>query len=103
MVEYVCANHETLFPDHLSSLCDEGTTEEIYDVVGLAVAAFEDSPEVNAFSSKYDAYLAALVKLTKEERKGLSLVPWEGQVREVTRARFRTRQEPGPLYGFHLR
>jgi cytochrome c peroxidase len=79
VVDHVCANYLDLFPEYLSTLCDEGTTEQLYDVVGLAVAAFEDSPEVNAFSSKYDAYLAGTVKMTKEERKGLSLFRGKGK------------------------
>lgn len=39
--------------------CTIPAVEETYDKIGLAIAAYEDSPEVNAFSSKYDAYLAA--------------------------------------------
>jgi cytochrome c peroxidase len=44
-----------------------------YDRVGLAIAAYEDSPEVNQFSSKYDAYLAGEAKLNKMETLGLEL------------------------------
>jgi cytochrome c peroxidase len=52
------------------------TQEEIdenYDRVGLAIAAYEDSREVNQFSSKYDAYLAEMADLTEEEAGGLEL------------------------------
>jgi cytochrome c peroxidase len=44
-----------------------------YDRVGLSIAAYEGSPEVNQFSSKYDYYLQGLVELTPEEAWGLEL------------------------------
>jgi cytochrome c peroxidase len=44
-----------------------------YDLVGYAIAAYEASPEVNAFSSKYDATFGGKAKLTKDERWGLAL------------------------------
>lgn len=53
-----------------------GTHEEIeenYDRVGLAIAAYEGSSEVNQFSSKYDYYLDGLAELTEQEATGLEL------------------------------
>jgi len=46
-----------------------------YDRVGLSIAAYEASSEVNQFSSKYDFYLAGdpRVELTVEEADGLDL------------------------------
>ena len=44
-----------------------------YDRVGLAIAAYEASGEVNQFSSKYDAYLAGTAELTEKESWGLEL------------------------------
>jgi cytochrome c peroxidase len=44
-----------------------------YDQAALSIAAYEDSTEVSAFSSKYDAYLRGEVKLTKLEKKGLAM------------------------------
>ena len=44
-----------------------------YDRIGLAIAAYEDSNEVNQFSSKYDYYLAGEVELTEQEASGLEL------------------------------
>jgi cytochrome c peroxidase len=52
------------------------TPEDIganYDRIGLAIAAYENSSEVNQFSSKFDAYLQGLVDLTDEEALGLEL------------------------------
>ena len=55
------------------SACDTTNVDAAYDNVALSIAAYEGSSEVNAFSSKYDAYLAKKVKLSKQERKGLNL------------------------------
>jgi cytochrome c peroxidase len=44
-----------------------------YDQVGLSIAAYESSPEVNQFSSKYDAYVAGEAELTEQEAWGLEL------------------------------
>lgn len=46
---------------------------ESYGRVGLSIAAFEASPEVNSFSSKYDYYVAGKVELTDEEAWGMQL------------------------------
>jgi len=58
---------------------DPGNVSAAYDCVGLSVAAYEDSPEVNQYSSKYDAFLAGDVDLTKEEKKGLNLFKSKGK------------------------
>lgn len=50
-----------------------------YARVGLAIAAYEASTEVNQFSSKYDAYLAGLVELTEQEMMGLELFNGDAQ------------------------
>lgn len=44
-----------------------------YDHLAAAIAEFERGPKLNRFSSKYDAYLAGRVKLTRQEAKGLAL------------------------------
>jgi cytochrome c peroxidase len=44
-----------------------------FDRVGLAIAAYEGSSEVNQFSSKFDYSLKSLVELTSEEASGLLL------------------------------
>lgn len=70
-------------PDDLASVCadpkgvvelsdtDRATVELAYDAIALSIAAFEDSPVSNAFSSKYDAYLAGRARLSKQEKRGL--------------------------------
>ena len=72
-------------------LADENT-DLIYGIIGLAIAAFEHSPELNAFSSKYDAYLAGRTELTDEEIKGLEVFEGPGLCAECHPSR------PGP-YG----
>jgi cytochrome c peroxidase len=54
-------------------------TEFAYGIVGLAIAAFEHSPAVNQFSSKYDLYLKGKATLTAEEKRGLEL--FEGKAK----------------------
>jgi cytochrome c peroxidase len=52
------------------------TADEVvanYARIGLAIAAYENSAEVNAFSSKYDAYLEGKAVLTEQEAWGLEL------------------------------
>jgi cytochrome c peroxidase len=61
------------------SACEPTNTVSAYDAVGLSVAAYEASPEVNAFTSKYDYYLKGMVDLTKEEKKGLNLFTSKGK------------------------
>jgi cytochrome c peroxidase len=56
---------------------DRATVIAEYDHVGLTIAAFEASDEVNQFSSKYDAYLAGKATFTDLEKQGLDL--YEGK------------------------
>ncbi len=55
-----------------ATACDPGNVSA-YDCVGLAIAAYEGSPEVNAFSSKYDAVLAGAARFTDGEQRGFAL------------------------------
>ena len=55
------------------SMCQPGHVNEAYDAIGMSVAAYEDSPASNAFSSKYDSYLAKKANLDPEEHLGLAL------------------------------
>jgi cytochrome c peroxidase len=54
------------------------TPQELYVLVGEAIASFEDSPEINAFSSKYDASIFGVppmrkYTLTASEERGRQL------------------------------
>jgi cytochrome c peroxidase len=58
-----------------------GTQADIelnYNRIGLAIAAYEASSEVNQFSSKYDYYLMGEVELTEQEAWGLELFEGKG-------------------------
>lgn len=46
---------------------------ENYKLVGLSIAAYEASPEVNQFSSKFDYYQDGIVEFTALELEGLQL------------------------------
>jgi len=50
-----------------------------YDAIARTIAAFELSPEVNPYSSKFDAWLAGKTKLTKQEQLGLKLFNGKGK------------------------
>jgi cytochrome c peroxidase len=54
---------------------DRTRANTIYDQFALAIAAYEGSTEVNAFSSKFDAYLAGTATLTPQEQHGYELAP----------------------------
>ena len=55
---------------------DRAKSDMAYDQIALSIAAYEDSPEVNAFTSKFDT-----AKLTKEEQKGFALFKGKGKCR----------------------
>ncbi len=56
-----------------ASACDPANVSKAYDCVGYSIAAYEASPEVNQFSSKYDAVVAGQAKFTKQEAEGFAL------------------------------
>jgi cytochrome c peroxidase len=78
-------------PSDASSLCAEAgeplplspavraQVQVDYDNIARAIAAFEGSKHVNAFTSRFDAFLAGRAELTAEERQGLQL--FEGKAR----------------------
>jgi cytochrome c peroxidase len=68
-------NYEMLFEEVYGpgALDCEVHVQRTYDFFALAIAAWEDSCQVNAFSSKYDAYLARKARLTDQEMLGLEL------------------------------
>ena len=47
--------------------------DQAYEYVADAIAAFENTQQFNAFTSKFDYYLAGKVQLTKQEQRGLKL------------------------------
>jgi cytochrome c peroxidase len=75
-IETVCATEGATVS---LSAADEAKVEAAYDNIGLSIATYEGSSEVNPFTSKYDYYLAGMVDLTKEEKKGLHMFKGKGK------------------------
>jgi cytochrome c peroxidase len=62
-------------------ICEPANVSMAYDDVGLSIAAYEASSEVNAFKSKYDYAFKGQTKLTKEEQRGFALFQGKGGCR----------------------
>jgi len=69
-MKVLCTDEGAVVP---LSDADRITAELAYDNIALSIEAYEDSTEVNQFSSKYDAYLAGEAELTGQEMHGLAL------------------------------
>lgn len=52
---------------------DRNRSNCTYDEIALAIAAFENSPEVNAFTSRFDYYRQGKTKLTAQQQEGMAL------------------------------
>jgi cytochrome c peroxidase len=50
-----------------------------YERIARAIAAYEESPQVNAFTSRYDAWVADTGTLTAQERRGFHLFRGKGR------------------------
>jgi cytochrome c peroxidase len=58
---------------------DRTRANTVYDQFGLSIAAYEGSSTVNAFTSKFDAYLAGNAQLTPQEMHGYQLFNGQGK------------------------
>jgi cytochrome c peroxidase len=88
-VEQVCSTpapprDSDLYPVHLSQ-ADRQRTDRVYDGFGLAVAAYEASPEVSPFSSKYDFVQAGKAQFTPQEARGYALFRGKARCNECHR------------------
>ena len=61
-----------------NEICAPGNEDMAFDSIALSIAIYEASPEVNAFSSKYDQTFDGMVKLSKLEQKGYALFRGKG-------------------------
>ncbi len=68
--DYAGLFEEVWGPDSLDPVGDVAGT---YERIAHSIAAYERSPEVNPYSSKYDYYLDGQVELTAQEAWGLEL------------------------------
>jgi cytochrome c peroxidase len=55
------------------SAVDRGRSNATFGRYALSVTAYEGSPDVSAFSSKFDAFLASRQALTANEMAGYNL------------------------------
>ena len=74
-VETACGN-----PGGFVSLSLDERTKvyQNYDAIAYSIAAFEASPESNAFTSKFDLAMKGRAKLTKEEQLGRAIFNGRG-------------------------
>jgi cytochrome c peroxidase len=77
-IDTVCATEGTTVD---LSLADRAKVETDYGRIALSIAAYEDSAEVNAFTSKHDFTFTGAVKLSKQEQRGFALFRGKGQCR----------------------
>ena len=73
-----------LYPLHLS-LADRTRADHIYDQFGLAIAAYEFSPEVSPFTSKYDYVQAGKDQFTPREKLGYEMFTGKARCNECHR------------------
>ncbi len=73
VVDRVCTSK---YADLFRTVCGNDICDDVpaaYECIARSIAAYERSPEVSQFSSKYDAYLAGQATLTAQEADGLAL------------------------------
>jgi cytochrome c peroxidase len=61
------------------SAADRTQASTVYDQFALSIAAYEGSSTVNAFTSKFDAYLAGSATLSSQEMHGYELFNGQGK------------------------
>jgi cytochrome c peroxidase len=88
-VEKVCATPgpptaNDQHPVHLSG-ADRARADHVYDEFGLAISAYEFSPEVSPFTSKYDYVQAGKDQFTPQEELGYALFRSKARCNECHR------------------
>lgn len=80
LVEKICRTEYALLFNKIGEdiwgikdICKSEDLNFQFGIIGIAIAAFENSEKVNQFSSKFDHYLKGEVMLTDKEKKGLAL------------------------------
>ena len=58
---------------------DAARIDKTYDAIALSIAAYEASPESNAFTSKFDFAASGKAKLTATEKRGRQLFEGKGK------------------------
>jgi cytochrome c peroxidase len=86
-VETVCdtpASSADPYPLHLDEV-GRGIARSTFDAMALSIAAFEASPEVSQFSSKFDAVIAKNDNFTAQEQLGYDLFRGKARCNECHR------------------
>ncbi len=88
-VEKVCSTPappppDDQYPVHLS-VADRARSNHVYDGFGLAISAYEFSPEISPFTSKYDAVQAGNDHFTTQEQLGYQLFRGKARCNECHR------------------
>jgi cytochrome c peroxidase len=86
-IDAVCTTERATVP---LSTEDRTKSDEAYDEIALSIAAYEGSPEVNEFTSKFDFTKKGKVKLSKKEQSGFALFMGKGKCRlcHISNGRF---------------
>jgi cytochrome c peroxidase len=71
-------------PVHLDDI-ERGIVQATYDAMALSIAAYEASPEISAFSSKYDAVIGKSETFTAQEQMGYGLFRGKARCNECHR------------------
>jgi cytochrome c peroxidase len=71
-------------PVHLNDI-ERGVAQATFDAMALSMAAYERSPEVSPFSSKFDAVMGHSAEFTPEEQRGYDLFRGRGRCNECHR------------------
>src|SRR5712671_6252622 len=78
------------------SASDRTRANTVYDHWAQSVDSYEQSVQVSAFSSKFDAFLAGKYKLTADEMAGFKLFDGKGNCKFMPPRRKRNHAESGP-------
>jgi cytochrome c peroxidase len=84
-----------------AAACGTENVSATYDCIGYSVAAYEGSPEVNQFSSKYDAVVAGMEQFTRQEQEGFSLFLGKGKCNKCHTVNPRGKQALFTNYSYH--
>lgn len=104
LVEKVCrSDYAQLFKKagldiwQKENILKSNNTDLQFGIIGIAIAAFENSEKVNQFSSKFDYYLKRKVVLTDIEKRGLRLFEGKGKCASCHPDKVEP-GAPGPLF-----
>ena len=102
-VENVCSTpgpppSDDPYPVHLSA-ADRQRADHVYDGFGLAAAAYEASPEVSPFTSKYDYVQAGKTSSRQRKQRGYALFRSKARMQPVSPRRRARRR--AAVHGLH--